>query len=66
MGIIRVRFPVGARDTPDNLTSCCFHAIIVNIRSIGVLGLRISVFHTEGEGSIPLWTAFNNFIFPAH
>lgn len=61
MGIIRVRFPVGARDAPDNLTSCCFHAIIVNIRSIGVLGLRISVFHTEGEGSIPLWTAF-----PAH
>lgn len=31
MGTIRGLFPVGARDTPDNLTSCCFHAIIVNI-----------------------------------
>lgn len=31
MGTIRVRFPVGARDTPVNLALCCFHAIIVSI-----------------------------------
>lgn len=31
----------------------------MKIWSIGVLGLRISVFHTEGKGSIPLWTTFN-------